>query len=49
MKTAEEEKELIIEIAELLKQATYEQKLIIKGMLMGAKESKGVRDNQKAG
>lgn len=38
MKTVEEGKKLTIEIAELLQSATREQKLIIKGILLGAKE-----------
>lgn len=38
MKTAEEGKELTIEIAELLQNATQDQKLVIKGILLGAKE-----------
>lgn len=38
MKTIENGKELTAEIAELLKDATRDQKLIIKGILIGAKE-----------
>lgn len=38
MKSAEEAKRLTNEVAELLKNATKEQKLVIKGILIGAKE-----------
>lgn len=38
MKSAAQGKELSREIVELLKDATPEQKLVIKGILMGAKE-----------
>lgn len=38
MKTANEGKKIGAEIIELLKDATPEQKLVIKGILMGAKE-----------
>lgn len=46
MKTAEEGRTLTEEIAELLKRASKEDKLIIKGVLLKAKESDS---DQKAG
>lgn len=50
MKSTTQGKELSREIVELLKDATPEQKLVIKGILMGAKEFEGkVTTNKKAG
>lgn len=50
MKTITQGKELSREIVELLKDATPEQKLVIKGILMGAKEFENkVAIDKKAG
>lgn len=46
MKNADEAKRLSDEIAELLGKATKEEKLVIKGILVGARE---LEKNKKAG
>lgn len=47
MKDIDEAKNLTHEIAELLKDASREQKLQIKGMLIGAKALSGLNEVQK--
>lgn len=50
MRTVNEGKNISFEIVELLKDATPEQKLVIKGILMGAKEFENkVTTDKKAG
>lgn len=50
MKTINEGNKISAEIVELLKDATSEQKLVIKGILMGAKEiERKVTSDKEAG
>ena len=48
MKSAKEFKEIMEEFAPLLKEATNEQKILVKGILMGAVATNKVKE-QKAG
>jgi hypothetical protein len=49
VKSVTDGKTLTIEIAELLKNASHEQKLLIKGILLGVKIPEGKNNDRKAG
>lgn len=51
MKSIDEGKEITREIAEMLKQANTEQKILIKGILIGSnvQVGKGEKEDRKAG